>query len=100
MSIFSPSRFLPAIQGSLWRPENPNPFRCSIDETVAEIGQVVEGIGTAAEAWRLAGMYDVSMPITREVYRIIHEGEDPRIALQRLLSREQKAEHQAPLSDN
>jgi glycerol-3-phosphate dehydrogenase (NAD(P)+) len=71
----------------------------SVTETVAEIGQVVEGVGTAAEVWRLANQLQVSMPISREVFRIIHEDHDPRECLGRLLAREQKAEHAAPLSD-
>jgi len=63
-----------------------------VAEAVAGIGQVVEGVGAAAEVWRLARQHQVSMPISREVYHIIHAGHEPRACLGRLLSREQKAE--------
>ncbi|MGD8346307.1 MAG: NAD(P)H-dependent glycerol-3-phosphate dehydrogenase [Lysobacterales bacterium] len=64
----------------------------SIDAAVEEIGQVVEGIKTSLEIWRLAGRLGVDMPISEQIYSIIHEGADPRIALRRLLDREQKRE--------
>lgn len=64
----------------------------SIDTAVEEIGQVVEGIKTSLEIWRLAGRLGVDMPISEQIYSIIHEGADPRLALRRLLDREQKRE--------
>jgi glycerol-3-phosphate dehydrogenase (NAD(P)+) len=63
---------------------------------VADIGQVVEGVGTAAEVHRLAEQHDVSMPISRQVYGIIHEGWDPAEGVRRLLAREQKPEVDDP----
>ena len=65
------------------------------EAAVDEIGQVVEGVGTAAEVARLAEQFAVSMPISRQVYGIIHEGWDPVEGVRRLLAREQKPEHQA-----
>ncbi|MEE4174579.1 MAG: NAD(P)H-dependent glycerol-3-phosphate dehydrogenase [Xanthomonadales bacterium] len=67
----------------------------SVDRAVTEIGQVVEGVGTSAEVQRLARQFDVSMPISRQVYGIIHEGWDPAEGVRRLLAREQKPEHQS-----
>ncbi|MEE4294145.1 MAG: NAD(P)H-dependent glycerol-3-phosphate dehydrogenase [Xanthomonadales bacterium] len=64
----------------------------SVDTAVEEIGQVVEGIKTSLEIWRLAGRLGVDMPISEQIYSIIHEGADPRLALRRLLDREQKHE--------
>ena len=64
----------------------------TVDEAVAEIGQVVEGVKTAAEVWRLAQRHDVEMPISEQVYGIIHQGWDPYQCLRDLLSREQKQE--------
>lgn len=64
----------------------------SVDEAVEEIGQVVEGVKTSLEIWRLAGRLGVDMPISEQVYGIIHEGRDPRESLRELLSREQKRE--------
>ena len=64
----------------------------TVDEAVAEIGQVVEGVKTAAEIWRLAGRLGVDMPISEQVYGIIHEGRDPNESVRELLAREPKSE--------
>ncbi len=65
----------------------------SVAQAVSDIGQVVEGVGTAAEVQRLADQHEVSMPISRQVFGIIHEGWDPEEGVRRLLAREQKPEH-------
>jgi len=64
----------------------------SVEEAVEEIGQVVEGVKTSEEVWRLAGRLGVDMPIAEQVYGIIHQGRDPHESLRELLSREQKRE--------
>ena len=64
----------------------------SVDEALAEIGQVVEGVKTAAEVRRLAQRHSVEMPIAEQVYGIIHEGWNPYQCVGDLLSREQKQE--------
>lgn len=63
-----------------------------VSEAVAEIGQVVEGVGTAAEVHRLAGQFNVSMPISEQVFGIIHQDWDPVEGVRRLLARQQKSE--------
>lgn len=65
----------------------------SVDGAVKEIGQVVEGVKTSAEIWRLAGRLGVEMPIAEQVYGIIHEGRDPVQCVRELLAREPKQEH-------
>ncbi|MBT8049519.1 MAG: NAD(P)-dependent glycerol-3-phosphate dehydrogenase [Xanthomonadales bacterium] len=64
----------------------------AVDEAVAEIGQVVEGVKTALEVRRLARRHKVEMPIAEEVYSVLHEGRDPYESVRDLLSREQKQE--------
>ena len=64
----------------------------TVDEAVAEIGQVVEGVKTAVEVWRLAQRHGVDMPISEQVYGIVHQGLNPSQCLRDLLSREQKQE--------
>ncbi len=59
----------------------------SIDETVKEIGQVVEGINTCKEVHELAKEKGVDMPITEQVYLIVHEGHTPEQALRDLMER-------------
>ena len=62
------------------------------DEVIAEIGEVVEGIKSAAAAHALATRHEVDMPITEQVYRVLYEGEDPHDAVRDLLDREVKPE--------
>jgi glycerol-3-phosphate dehydrogenase (NAD(P)+) len=64
----------------------------SVDQAVAEIGQVVEGVKTAEEVWRLSQRHGVEMPISEQVYGIIHQGRDPNQSVRDLLGREQKHE--------
>jgi glycerol-3-phosphate dehydrogenase (NAD(P)+) len=64
----------------------------SVAEAVEAIGQVVEGVKTSLEVWRLAGRLGVDMPIAEQVYGIIHEDRDPHACLQALLRRQQKRE--------
>jgi len=66
-----------------------------MDVTAAHnsISQVVEGIGTAKTVYLLAQDYQVSMPITEQVYRVIYEGQSPRDALQVLMNRTPHPEH-------
>ncbi len=59
----------------------------SKDEVVEEIGQVVEGINTCKEVFALAQRHNVDMPITEQVYRVIHEGHTPTEALHALMER-------------
>ena len=65
----------------------------TVEEAVAEIGQVVEGVSTAEEVWRLAQRHQVEMPISEQVYGIICQGRDPNRSVRELLAREQKSEH-------
>jgi glycerol-3-phosphate dehydrogenase (NAD(P)+) len=64
----------------------------SADEAVEQIGQVVEGIGTSIEIHRLARRHGVEMPISEQVFGILHEDRDPYRCLRQLLAREQKQE--------
>ncbi len=64
----------------------------TVDQALAEIGQVVEGVNSAAEVQRLADKYDVNMPISEQVNGIIHKGWNPVEGVASLLAREQKAE--------
>jgi glycerol-3-phosphate dehydrogenase (NAD(P)+) len=56
------------------------------------IGQVVEGIKTAAEISHLANQHHVEMPITHQVYNVLYHQLSPQQALHNLLMREPKNE--------
>lgn len=64
----------------------------SVDEAKAEIGQEVEGVITALAVHRLAARLGIEMPISEQVYRVLHEGVSPAEATRALLEREPKPE--------
>ena len=64
----------------------------SLDEVIAEIGEVAEGVTTARSAHDLGRRLEVELPITEHVYRVLHEGLGAREALGALLGRERKHE--------
>lgn len=57
-----------------------------------DIRQVVEGVQTAAAVRALASELGVEMPITEQVWRVLHAGQPVQVAVQALLAREQKEE--------
>jgi glycerol-3-phosphate dehydrogenase (NAD(P)+) len=54
---------------------------------------VVEGVQTAQEVRALAQKYDIDMPISEQVWRVLYDGRDPHLAVRTLLAREQKPEN-------
>ncbi|MEJ2686108.1 MAG: NAD(P)H-dependent glycerol-3-phosphate dehydrogenase [Gammaproteobacteria bacterium] len=64
----------------------------ALQAALEKIQQVVEGVGTARETLQVARRHGVEMPITEQVYRVLHEGLAPRDAVQALLHREPKPE--------
>ena len=61
-------------------------------KAVEQIGQAVEGLHTARELDNLARRYEVDMPITEQVKRVLYDGEAPAAAVEALLSRDPKPE--------
>jgi glycerol-3-phosphate dehydrogenase (NAD(P)+) len=65
----------------------------TLEQIITSLGHVAEGVHTTREVNSRALNLGVDMPITFEVNRVLSEGLSPRIAVENLLSREQKAEH-------
>ena len=53
---------------------------------------VVEGIMTTKAAHDLAEKFAIDMPIVNEVYRLLYEGKDPKLAARDLMGRQLKGE--------
>ena len=64
----------------------------TVDEALAEIKQVVEGVRVAPEVLRLAKRLGVEMPITEQVVRVLRGEVTPLEALRALATRPQRAE--------
>jgi glycerol-3-phosphate dehydrogenase (NAD(P)+) len=64
----------------------------TVEEAEAGIHQVVEGLRAAKAVHQVSARLGVEMPISEQVYRILHEGVAPRDAVGALMNRELKAE--------
>lgn len=65
----------------------------SLEEALYEVHQVVEGVNTAKAAYDLAKKYNVEMPITLEVNRVLFDGKDTHQAVIDLMNRDKTVEH-------
>jgi len=63
-----------------------------LDEILADMVMIAEGIPTTRAAWRLADQQGVEMPITREVYQLLFEGKSPKRAVADLMMRAGRSE--------
>lgn len=64
----------------------------SLEETLKEVGMVVEGINAAANVHALQQKYHVSMPISEMIYKVIFEGLDAKEAILTLMTRDKASE--------
>ena len=64
----------------------------SLQETLDEVKMVVEGVNTVQAACALAERYDVSMPITQTIYKVLFEDKNVEDAVLELMTREFKSE--------
>jgi glycerol-3-phosphate dehydrogenase (NAD(P)+) len=64
----------------------------SIEEIVAEMKMVAEGVRTSEVVVAVAEQYGVDMPICQEIYQVIHEGRSATDAYRGLLRRAPSAE--------
>jgi glycerol-3-phosphate dehydrogenase (NAD(P)+) len=63
-----------------------------LDEIVRSMNMVAEGIKTTNAAVDLASRHGVEMPITEQMFQMLHFGVSPREAIQRLMERSLKGE--------
>ena len=65
----------------------------SVQQVAKDIGQVVEGVYAAEAVHVLAERLKVEMPISEQLYKILHQGQDPRAAVEALMKRALKSEN-------
>ncbi len=63
-----------------------------LDEILAGMRMVAEGVHTARSIYFLAQRMEVEMPISERVYRVLYEGKDPLTAVRELMERDLKHE--------
>lgn len=66
----------------------------TLEQILETMDQVAEGVRTTRSACALAERHGVEMPISRAVYRVLFEGQDPLEAGMALMEREPRPEHE------
>ena len=64
-----------------------------LEETLASMTMVVEGIRTCDAAFKYAKKNDLELPIIEQIHNILFHQLDPEIALRNLFDRSRKSEH-------
>jgi len=63
-----------------------------LKDILASMHQVAEGVWTTLSVYERSRQIGLEMPITNEVYRVLYEDKDPRLAVQELMLREPASE--------
>ena len=64
----------------------------SLDEVIAEMNMVAEGVKSSRAILQIAQDRGVDMPIVEHVVKVVHEGMDPKDMVRALMSRDPKPE--------
>ncbi|MBI4296784.1 MAG: NAD(P)-dependent glycerol-3-phosphate dehydrogenase [Chloroflexi bacterium] len=60
----------------------------SLDEILATMKEVAEGVNATKAAWSLAKRHGVEMPITEKIYQVLYQGLSPKQAAEELIGAE------------
>ncbi|MDD5292428.1 MAG: NAD(P)-dependent glycerol-3-phosphate dehydrogenase [Candidatus Omnitrophica bacterium] len=64
----------------------------SLSRIIHKMKMVAEGVTTTRAAYKLSKRYNVEMPITEEIYKVLYKNKSPQRALRDLMLRRKKAE--------
>jgi glycerol-3-phosphate dehydrogenase (NAD(P)+) len=64
----------------------------SLEQILEDMSSVAEGVKTTEAVYQLAQRHGVEMPITEQMYAILHEGRSPVDAVRTLMARDAKPE--------
>ena len=67
----------------------------SIEQIIADMNQVAEGVKTSRVVMELGDKYGIDLPISREVFGVVHEGRTAQEAYRGLIRRPAGSEHEA-----
>lgn len=82
-----------SVHSRNWRAGNMLGQGLKLEEILEKMGMVVEGVRTTKAAYQLSKKYDVSMPITEQLYEILFNGKTPKEAVDNLMVRDKKREN-------
>lgn len=81
-----------SVHSRNWKCGNMLGKGATLDEALAQMGMVVEGIRTTEAAYEMSKAFNVEMPITTALYKLLFEGLDVNTGVMELMSREKKNE--------
>ena len=64
----------------------------NLDETLGQMGMIVEGVSTTKAAYQFAKKRQIEMPITSGIYEILFHDKDPKEVVGNLMSRNKREE--------
>lgn len=64
----------------------------TLTESIEKVGMVVEGAYTVKAAYALKNKFELEMPITSELYKVLYEDKNAREAVNHLMTRQRKHE--------
>jgi glycerol-3-phosphate dehydrogenase (NAD(P)+) len=83
-----------SVHSRNWRAGNMLGKGLKLSEVLENMGMVVEGVRTTKAAFQLSQKYDVPMPITTELYKVLFEDKTPKDAVDSLMVRTKKSENE------
>lgn len=81
-----------SVHSRNWRAGNMLGKGYSLDEVLAEMDMVVEGVRTVQAAYKIAKENKVEMPITTGIYEILFENKAPKDIVNELMNRDKREE--------
>lgn len=81
-----------SVHSRNWRAGNLLGKGIKLPEVLEQMGMVVEGVRTTKAAHQLAEKYDVAMPITEQLFEVLFNEKDPKLAVDELMIRMKKPE--------
>ncbi|MDF2813991.1 MAG: glycerol-3-phosphate dehydrogenase [Paenibacillus sp.] len=70
-----------------------------LQEVLDTMGMVVEGVKTTQAAYALSESYEVDMPITEQLYKVLFESKSPQSAVEDLMGRDRTHEMEQAIID-
>ncbi|WP_137596926.1 NAD(P)H-dependent glycerol-3-phosphate dehydrogenase [Paucilactobacillus kaifaensis] len=81
-----------SVNSRNWRAGNELGQGKSLDDVMANMGMVIEGVYTTKAAYELSQQRNVKMPITESIYQVLYEHKDVKVAIEGLMQREVTSE--------
>ncbi|MED2943630.1 NAD(P)H-dependent glycerol-3-phosphate dehydrogenase [Bacillus swezeyi] len=76
-----------SVHSRNWRAGNMLGKGFKLEEVLKEMGMVVEGVRTTKAAYQLSQKYDVKMPITEALHKVLFDGKKVETAVESLMAR-------------